>query len=143
MLRQIAVLSFLALLIALSPAANAQNRTKGLEGVDIVVESFDKVPDLGFSQKDVESQALVAIKRDLPKLPVGKSFGAYIYVRITAVTIDGGVAVFVGVELKRPSHILRENLTDTNMFVVSSTWDKGTILTGPASTMRARVFEDI
>jgi len=141
MFRLIVMLSALALIIP--GIVKAQNRTKGLEGIDIAVEDFDKVPGLELSEKDVESQTLVAIKRNIPKLPVGKQFAAYIYVRITPVTVDGGVAVFVLVDLKRPSHILRENGTDTNIFALGSTWNKGTILVGPSSTIRSRIFETI
>jgi hypothetical protein len=137
------MLSTLALIVPGIVEAQTQYATKGLEGVDIVVEAFDKGPELGFSRQDVESQVLVAIKRDLPKLPVGKQFTAYIYVRITAVPIAGGIAAYVEVELRRPMHILRENQTDTNMFSVSSTWDSGAVLSSHTSTIRARIFEEI
>jgi hypothetical protein len=138
---------FVTLFIALSipGIVNAQNQdaTKGLEGIDIVIEGFNKDVDLGFSPQDVDSQVLVAIKRDLPKLPVGKRFAAYIYVRITTITITGGYASNVSVELRRLSHISRENQTDTGILVVGAVWQKGAILSGTASTIRSRIFEEI
>jgi hypothetical protein len=145
MLRQVA--PFVTLFIALNipGIVNAQNpdATKGLEGIDIVVEGFNKDVDLGFSPQDVDSQVLVAIKRDIPKLPVGKRFGAYIYVRITSITIPGGFASNVSVQLRRLSHIIRENQTDTGILVVATLWEKGSILSGSASTIRSRIFEEI
>jgi hypothetical protein len=142
MLRQLAILS--ALVVIAPGIINAQNpdATKGLEGIDIVVEHFNKV-DLGFSREDVESQVLVGIKRDLPKLPVGKQYTAYIYVRISGIAINGGFVANVSVQLRRPSRILRENQTDTGIFVIGTVWDKGAILAGPASTIHSQISEEI
>jgi hypothetical protein len=123
--------------------AQYEDATTGLEGVDIVIEHFNKDVNFGFTQQDVESQVLVAIKRDLPKLAVGKRFGAYIYVRITPLVINGGFASNVSVQLRRPSHIFRENKTDTGISATATVWDKGAILSGPASTIRAQIFEEI
>ena len=109
-----------ALAVIVPGIVKAQTPRKGLKASISLSKRFDNGPDLGFSREDVEPHVLVAIKRDLPKLPVGKRFTAYIYVRLTSVNITGWVASFVEVQLRRPMHILRENYTDTNMLVLGS-----------------------
>jgi hypothetical protein len=115
---------------------------KDLEQLGIVIESLGKPEkDVGLSVQSLESQVLAALKRDLPNLKVENSMGSYVSVRITSIELEFGFAVFVSVELYRPAKILRDKDKSEITHTLASVWDKGTILTGPQSSMVSRVHE--
>ncbi|MGB8494225.1 MAG: hypothetical protein WCE53_07510, partial [Candidatus Acidiferrum sp.] len=104
-LSSIACASFLLLLLA--PRSDAQD-LKELTQASIVVEELDKTAqDIGLSRETLESQTLVGLKRDLPKLKISKDASPYVYVHVLAVEAGPDrVAVYVDIKVNRPVKIL-------------------------------------
>jgi hypothetical protein len=142
-LRRIAF-ALISLILCASPSrAQSRNAFKDLIQVGILAEDLsDADAKIGLTRSTLESRALVAVKRDIPKITVKDSAVGYVYVRITTMFSNGECVVAVNVELKRPVTVL----TDDNAAVgwsLATVWGKTTILTGPVNGMATRVLEEI
>jgi hypothetical protein len=138
----IACASFLLLFLA--PLSNAQV-LKELTQVSIVVEELGKTEkDIGLSEEALESQTLVGLKRDLPKLKIRKDADSWVYVNVLSTAAgSNGVAVSIELEVKRPVKILSD-LSYSEISETSATvWGKGKLLTGPKYDMASRIREAI
>jgi hypothetical protein len=99
------LISFLLLV----PCSRAQTRQplKGLQQVEIAVEEIGKLEtDIGLTKEVLESQALVALRRDIPALKISRGSMPFLYVNVLAAEAGYGVAVHVSVALSRPARIL-------------------------------------
>lgn len=116
---------------------------KNLTQLTIVAEALDADSErLGLTTALLESQALVAVKRDMPKIIV-KQTASYIYIRVTTIQIgSGNCAVSLEVQLYRPVSVL----SDDGMFITSTlgaVWEQSAILSGSDSHMQSRVLDDV
>lgn len=133
----------LAVLILISSAciskAQAINPLKGLHRVSIVIENIGKEgQDIHLDKQDLQSQTLVALRRDIPTLKINSESTPYVYVNIVGVKSGGGCAFFVHVGISRPALILDD---DENVVLkaLPEVWASGAILTGEPDTMAGRI----
>src|SRR6266478_2163678 len=101
----------LCLLFILGPRLNAAQELKNLHQVQIVIEDLSEIQShaIGLSKKDLESQTLVALKRDIPRLQISDTANAIFYVNIIAAerkTTSPYVGVCLSIELSRRVKIL-------------------------------------
>jgi hypothetical protein len=138
----IACASFLLLLLV--PRSDAQD-LKELTQASIVVEQLEKTAkDIGLSEETLESQTLVGLKRDLPKLKISKDASPYVYVNVLAVEAGPDrVAVYVNIKVNRPVKILRDWSNSEVTGTVATVWNKGRLLAGPKYDMASRIREAI
>jgi hypothetical protein len=134
----------LAVLILISSAciskAQAINPLKGLHRVSIVIENIGKEgQDIHLDKQDLQSQTLVALRRDIPTLKINSESTPYVYVNIVgARSSGGGYAFFVHVGVCRPALILDDD-ANVVMKAIPEVWDSGIILTGDPDTMAGRI----
>ena len=144
---QKAAVILLVILLVASQRTNAEskNALKGVTQLGILVENLDQQSQrIGLTSALLESQALVAVKRDMPKVTVQNIDDAstYIYISIIALpTTAGGSAITVLVELKRPVFVpTGEN---TPSLIIATVWEKQTLLTGNNYDMESRIMAEI
>ncbi len=123
---------------------------KGLRQTSILVESLP--PDakaLGLSIKSLESQMLVGLRRDIPRLAVRESPRTYLYLQVTvlrATTVGGrelGFSAFVSLGMSRPAMLLEDVGFGEVTFAMATVWEIGTVLSGSRTSIRQQVKDEI
>jgi hypothetical protein len=144
---QKAAVILIAILLVASQRTNAESKDalKGVTQLGILIEELDQQSQrIGVRSALLESQALVAVKRDMPKMTVQNISDAstYIYISLIALpTTDEGSAVTVLVELKRPVFVSTGE--NTPSLIIATVWEKEALLTGRNSGMESRITADI
>ncbi len=114
----------------------------------ILVELLDAdAKTVGLSRKSLESQMLVGLRRDIPKLAVRESARPFLYLNLTAVRIptlggqEVGFFVFVSLEMVRPVMILEDVGVGEVTSKVTTVWWKSALLSGSRTSIR-RIVKD-
>ncbi len=110
-----------------------------LRQTSILVEPLNAdAKTLGLSKKSLESQMLVGLRRDIPRLAVRESARPFLYLNVTVVrerTVGGqefGFSVFVSLEMVRPVTILEDVGVGEVAVAMVTVWDQGGLLFGGA-----------
>ncbi len=104
---------------------------------------------VGLSINSLESQMLVGLRRNIPRLAVRESARPYLYLVVTVAgeTTVGGreraFSAFVSLEMVRPVTILEDVGVGKVTFKMATVWDQGYLLGGPRTGMRQQVKEII
>ncbi len=120
-----------------------------LRQISIVVEPLSvHAKTLGLSKKSLESQMLVGLRRDIPKLAVRESAIPTLYLVVTVLStrIGGKNVAFAAVftlQMKRPVTILEDVGVGDVTFAMATVWDIGTLLTGSRTSIRQQVKDEI
>jgi hypothetical protein len=143
-LLSISCVSFVLLLLTPRPSAPVVEPLKDLQQVRLIVEDLGKTEeDAGLSKEELESQALVAFRRDLPRLRINKAANSWVYVNILAVHAGSGFAVNLRIEVNRPVKILQDWSESEIAETTAPVWDDAKILAGPKYDMASRIHESI
>jgi hypothetical protein len=121
-----------------------------LQRVDVVVEQLDqKTKDLGLTSESLKNQAIVALKRDIPKLKIESSVeDSFIYIRITSTPIAfesgirTGFAVDIEVSFHRRVRVIGDDSVETAV-TIAAVWNKGTIATGDQFQVTSTIHQKI
>lgn len=135
---------------------------KKLQRIHIVVEDLNNLSrDMGLTEESITNQALVALKRDIPKLKIESSLDS-IYIRITSVPIESnagryglasfvpvesnagryGLASFVEVSLRRNVRVVGVESLRTPV-IFATVWDKGAVFTGDKYGVASAIHQEI
>ena len=138
------VIGVIVLMLVISQGGKSQQSVEesgplnGLNQINIFVWNLDAdAKTLGLSKSQLESQVLVGLKRNIPRLIINKKATSTIHVRITAYRVratsgeDMGFSLYINVYLSRPVAILSDDYQSRVGFTFASVWDKGSILGGP------------
>ena len=116
----------------------------------ILVETLSAAAKtVGLSRKSLESQVLVGLRRDIPRLAVRESAIPVLYLVVTVLqdrTVgerDLGFSVFVELKMVRPVTILEDVGFGEVTFAQAPVWERGKILGGPRSSIRQQVKDEI
>jgi hypothetical protein len=141
---KIPVLACVLLCLFAAPAFTKDQPFQALSDTAIVIEVLDSdAKSLGLSEDSLKNQVFVALKRDVPKLRIAEEHSsAYVYVNISVMACGSGFASFVEVSLNRQV-FLQDNLNPKSISIWASVWNKRSTLTGPSSTMAARINTEI
>jgi hypothetical protein len=140
---QLVFLLFASIVCATRLTAQSFTDLKELKQVKIVVEELDADSGrAGITKEALESQALAALKRDMPKVEVKDSAVSYIYVRVITSFKDNWCAVRVIVQLWRPVMVLKDE-GDPVAPAIANVRERGTTLTGPGRTMGPKVLAEV
>ncbi len=121
-----------------------------LRQVYIVVEVLSppaKAVDL--SRKSLESQMLVGLRRDIPKLAVRESAIPFLYLQMSVereTSVGGqerGFVVCVLLKMKRPVTIQEDMGAGEVTVAMATVWDKAMLLGGPRRSIRQQVNNSI
>lgn len=145
------VLIVLLILVAGTQLASAQE-LKELGEVKIVVEPLD--PDARaarLTKSNLESQTLVALKRDIPRLTVRGGAFPYIYINLVVIRqklVSGREMAYfacLSVFLMRPVDILPDSIIDGDPVhsTLASVWSKGKVLSAAKEDMAQFVRESL
>ena len=135
----------LAVALIVSPHLMAQKEElKELKQVSILVESLDEdALRLGVTTQLIQSQVLVAIKRDMPRVMIKDSGTPYVYVRISTIALNSdNSAVHLIVELDRSVNVLGDDGNKVG-WTAASVWEKSMMMSGHNTGMAARILEHI
>ena len=121
-----------------------------LSEVSIVVEGLSsETRRVGLSVESLESQALVAIRRDIPSLTVTNDAIPYLYINVLVIqteTVGGreiGFVSFVKVQLKRPARIQSDDWGRELGFHMAGVWTTGGLLVGTRQSIAGQVMGEI
>src|SRR6266478_3083303 len=144
-------LSFACTLLTLllgSYPSHAQE-LKDLHQVSIVIEKLgDSEKRVGLTEEALQSQTLVALKRDLPRLEVKEDAIPFLYVNTIATRVhfesggDLGTALCLSIQLKRSVMVLNDDRRVIGG-MVTTVWETGTLLVGSSENMASRVRDKI
>jgi hypothetical protein len=104
---------------------------------------------IGLSEKSLESQMLVGLRRDIPRLAVRENARPYLYLNVNVgrLTIDGGreigFSACVSLQMVRPVWIQEDVGFDEVTFTMATVWDKATHVAGTRRDIRQLVKESI
>ena len=104
---------------------------------------------LGLSIKSLESQMLVGLRRDIPKLAVRESARPSLYLNVNVVrdiTVGGrdlGFSAMVRLAMVRPVMILEDVGGGEVIFTMAAVWSRGYLMGGPRSSIRQQVKDEI
>jgi len=136
--------------LAFVPGLHADDNLKELGSVKIVVEDLNPGGrEVGLTTDWLESVLLVALKRDLPRLRIGKDFLSFVYLNVHVMkehTVGGrlqGCAAAVDLKVYRPAHILSDDLGSRVLFAVVTVWQKGDLLSGSCDSIGQQVKESV
>jgi hypothetical protein len=134
------------LLLAVITPLNASNEDNlsGVTKVRITVEELaQRAKDIGITQDMIEAQALVAVRRDIPKITVNEAAPTILYIRINGFPTEGrACAVSLGVEVMRQVMVLGEDSSPIRKSF-ATVWEDGSLLTGDVSSMPQRVSDAV
>ena len=146
------VIGSIAIVLLASPQCEPQETKVGpltsLRQTSIMVALNADTKALGFSRKSLESQMLVGLRRDIPRLAIRESARPFLYLivnvgRLTSGTQERGFAACVSLEMKRPVTILEDGGIGEVTFALATVWDRGTLLGGSRRDMRQQVKDSI
>jgi hypothetical protein len=136
----------LALSVLCTGKSNAQHtvdKLKELKQVSVVIEELDeRGKKIGLTDESLNSQALVAVKRDMPRIAVTESAISWLYVRVTVINANASVAASVTVQLHRPVTILTDDGAPLGI-ATATVWDREVVLAGSNGDMSSRVLEEV
>jgi hypothetical protein len=104
---------------------------------------------LGLSRKSFESQMLVGLRRDIPRLAVRERAMPYLYLNVIVMrekTVGGteiGFSACVSLEMKRPVTIQEDVGVGEVTFAMATVWDKGSLVVGSRRSIRQQVKDSI
>jgi hypothetical protein len=142
-LRVASVLVFLFSNATLLDAAE-EDGLRALTRVHIIIEDLSvQAKEIGITEENLETQTLVAIKRDIPKMVVTKEALTAVYVRVNGYLLEhGGCVVSLVVEVMRPITILGEDGSPLHSSV-GTVWETGALLSGNTIDMPQRVSNTV
>ncbi len=122
-----------------------------LRQTSILVESLNEATKaLGLSKVSLESQLLVGLRRDIPRLAVRESArpALYLMVNVSGETtkVRGRVRAFsacVTLQMWRPVTILEDVGVGEVTLTRATVWHRDYLLGGPRRSMRRRVKDEI
>jgi hypothetical protein len=133
---------FLLLATSISPVCYGQ-KFKDLKELGIVVEDLDAdATNAGLTRDNLDSQTLVAIKRDIPKLKISETANSYLYIRVTTIADKTGCAINFFISLNRLVNVVGDGGSETGP-TRAAVWDKGILLTGACGHMPSKLHEVI
>ncbi len=152
-MRGIAIGSIAVVLLAslqCEPQETKVGPLKRLRQTQIVVEPLDaETKALGLSIKSLESQMLVGLRRDIPKLAVRESAIPFLTLVVTLereTYVGGqerGFVAFVSLNMWRPVTILEDVGVGEVTFKMAMVWNSGGLLVGSRRSMRQQVKDSI
>ena len=123
---------------------------KRLRRTSILVQQLDAdAKTIGLSIKSLESQMLVGLRRDIPKLAIRKSAIPYLYLRVTMVritTVEGrefGFSAFVSLGMVRPVMILEDGAVGEVALIRSAVWHAEALMFATRRDVRQLVKDNI
>ncbi len=120
---------------------------KSLRQTAILIEPLNAdAKTLGLSRKTLESQILVGLRRDIPRLAVRESAAPYLYLNVTVVrdtTVGRTFAVSVALLVNRPVTILEDVGVGEVTFAMASVWSRATLMGGSRENTRQQVKDAI
>ncbi len=123
---------------------------KSLRQTRIVVETLNAdAKTLGLSIESLESQMLVGLRRDIPRLAVRESALPSLYLQVTVAretTVGGresGFSACVSLEMLRPVTILEDVGFGEVTFAQAVVWSKNVLLAGSRTSMHRQVKDEI
>jgi len=140
MIRPYLLLSVALFVVSVPEGLRAQDgRLAGLDEVRIVVESLgSEERKLGLSKDSLRDQVFVFLQGKLPRIRVGKSTYAFIYIRTTALIYKGIKAYAISIELDVRSKV---SSWMTKKPIWANVWNTSALIKGPegeaASHLRA------
>ncbi len=116
----------------------------------IFVEPLDAdAKTIGLSEKSLESQMLVGLRRDIPRLAIRKSTIPFLYLVVTVLretSVGGqevGFSAVVMLNMKRPVAILEDVGVGEITIRTATVWYKGQLLVGTRTSIRQQVKDEI
>ncbi len=152
-MRRLAIGSIAIVLLAslqCEPQETKAAPLKSLSQTSILVE--DLTADgktIGLSKKSLESQMLVGLRRDIPRLAVRENAHPYLYLNVNLgrLTTEGGqvlgFSACVSLQMKRPVWIQEDVGFDEVTFTMATVWEKATHVAGTRRDIRQLVKESI
>ena len=123
---------------------------KSLSQTSILVETLTaEGKTIGLSEKSLESQMLVGLRRDIPRLAVHENARPTLYLNVNLgrLTTDGGrelgFSACVSLQMMRPVWIQEDVGFDEVTFTLATVWDKATHVAGTRRDIRQLVKESI
>ena len=121
-----------------------------LRQTSIVAETLhEDAKTLGLSIKSLESQVLVGLRRDIPRLTVRESAVPVLYLQVTALQEtnvggqESGFSVSVLLGMLRPVMIREDVGVGEVTFTMATVWWKTALLVGSRTSMRKQVKDEI
>ena len=152
-MRRLAIGSIAIVLLASLPCESQETKAgplTSLRQTKIVVEPLNEAAKtVGLSKKNLESQMLVRLRQDIPRLAVRESTFPFLYLQVTVLrdkTVGGrdlGFSACVELSMKRPVTIREDEGIGEVTFDLATIWSRGKILGGPRTSMRQQVKDEI
>ena len=152
-MRRIAIGSIAIVLLAgvqCEPQETSLTPLTRLRQTKIAVELLDAAAKtVGLSRKGLESQMLVGLRRDIPRLAVRDDVIPLLYLNVNmlrTIIVRGkahGFAAFVNLNMFRPVTILEDVGVGEVTFGMATVWDRGGLLVSNSSSIRQQVKESI
>lgn len=122
-----------------------------LRQISILVESLTAdAKTLGLSKESLESQMLVGLRRDIPRLAVHESARPYLYLNVTvlrATTMEGGefgFSAYVFLMMLRPVTIEEDDVGVGEVtFAMAAVWHTAVLMFGTRSSIRQQVRDNL
>ena len=144
----------IALVLLASLQGEAQETNVGpltsLRQTNIVVEPLNEAAKtVGLSKENLESQLLVGLRRDIPRLTVRESAVPVLYLQVTALQEtnvggqESGFSVSVLLGMLRPVMIREDVGVGEVTFTMATVWWKTALLVGSRTSMRKQVKDEI
>jgi hypothetical protein len=123
---------------------------KSLRQTTVLAESLGAdAKALGLSVKSLESQMLVGLRRDIPRLAVRESAIPYLYLNLNVLrntTVGGtetGFSVCVSLQMKRIV-MIQDDVADGEVtLAMAVVWHRGSLLGGSRRSIRQQVRDSI
>ena len=152
-MRRLAIGSIAIVLLASLPCEPQETKVgplTRLRQTSILAETLSAdAKTIGLSIKSLESQMLVGLRRDIPKLAVRESAIPYLYLVVTVEreTYMGGqergFVACVLLKMKRPVTIQEDEWVGEVTNDMATVWDEGDLLGGPRTSIRQQVKDSI
>ena len=152
-MRRLAIGSIAIVLLAgvqCEPQVTKAAPLKSLRQTTVLAESLGAdAKALGLSVKSLESQMLVGLRRDIPRLAVRESAIPYLYLNLNVMrntTVGGseaGFSVCVSLEMKRIV-MIQDDVGDGEVtLAMAVVWHRGSLLGGSRRSIRQQVRDSI
>jgi len=152
-MRRLAIGSIAMVLLAGVQCEPQETKAVGLKRLrqtSIVAATLDAdAKTLGLSRKSLESQMLVGLRRDIPKLAVRESAIPTLDLQVTVlrnILVGGqkrGFTVCVALSMVRPVTILEDVGVGEVALTFATVWYEGALLRGPRESIRQQVKDSI
>jgi len=152
-MRRIAIGSIAIVLLAgvqCEPQETKIGPLTSLRQTSIQVETLNAdAKALGLSKKSLESQLLVGLRRDIPRLAIRESVFPRLHLQVAVLlvtTVGGretGFSAYVALTMKRPITILEDVGLGEVTRTIATVWFRGELLAGPRRSIRQQVKDSI